>query len=410
MPESSKKNQIVWKTSQVHAIEASLNEQIAGIEKKLGVEGTKSFLRQEISSQVHGLQSQGVIKKFFLILHALENCRKGKRTSQKEVEDLYKMGMDILGYGGIKIQTSKMANLYTRLMLIRSSIECKAGNPLAAKFEQLAAYTLGSKSGSFTESHSVWRLGKEAFSLGQMVSALSYYGRVDLSALDTLGKEELRIDLLKALRLANLLEEADGLHNVSVHNDKPSEGFLFEVEWEASLRGIAKKRGGNLSPLAARLKRESPFYRSEYLLESLLFSYGTRDAAWRSWLPKLDTLIKAKKIDLKKQPVLYKFVRTVERIYDESFEVQVRFGFIRDVLDQIRNLDSPQSRLLVWLAIGRWLQSKKFLALAEICLGEYHSLSTKLTQGRCTDVFGIASDLEPKFPAIDLVKKGSGLP
>ncbi|MDQ3235537.1 MAG: hypothetical protein M3Q07_27315, partial [Pseudobdellovibrionaceae bacterium] len=113
-----------------------------------------------------------------------------------------------------------------------------------------------------------------------------------------------------------------------------------------------------------------------------------------SWSKRLEKLSKLTHgLDVQRNSGFHALAQSLEQAYDTDIPFAKRLSDIKRVITKIEVLRNIDQRLLVWLALARWLHRSNHRQIAAIVLYEYMSLSQKLSFGKHLDVLRLAEDL-----------------
>jgi hypothetical protein len=231
-------------------------------------------------------------------------------------------------------------------------------------------------------------IGINALRLGNTSLAIDFFQKGLRETEEPKTLDRLRLYLIKSTRLSGAIPEANQLvQQYAVQLTDPA--CVHELHWEKTC--IEASQTLDLSGLFQLTKEGSSHYTNTYPLELFFWAYAHPKTTWSRKVDKLSKLIHG--LDVQRNSGFHALAQCLEQAYDTDIPFAKRLSDIKRVITKIEVLRNIDQRLLVWLALARWLHRSNHRQIAAIVLYEYMSLSQKLSFGKHLDVLGMAEDL-----------------
>ena len=385
---------VQWRTKRVEAIKSQLAETIESWRNHSGKEEALNLILRRVSSLEDGTTVDEAIERFILVVHCLNHHRKFGGLSKSQVNNLVGLGYAILQVNGVKTQ-SPLGYLYGEIHLMLSEIEAGSGKNLEAAWERQLCIHLSGKNPPGGTSLNNLILGIHSLKLGASDLAMDYLLEAESSGLSAMNFEKARIMRLQALRLSQRTKEFYKLLSETTSMEDVSEQFQTEASWEAMCMAITEGKEHALRELVSNIGKGKLFYGSSYYLEAYLWIYAVQTKGFFDRLPKLSTLAKNKDVRVRRHP-LYKAIVEIDSAYQVDIPLSTRLKTMKKIISSIDNFSLIDKKLLIYMAIARWLLRFHFPELASLVYSQYRLLSLQLSLGKSIDALGIGSDIYEK--------------
>ena len=352
------------------------------------------FALSQISDLEKSATGTESLERFIYIVSALVHHERSGGLSLTQVDKLLELAYAILQIQGITPSKSRLAFLFGELHLVRSQIYRSEGDHWRAAWEQQVGHKLSKPSPPGGTGFQHLSFALRSVRLGQAATALHH---LDLAGdFELTANQQFRVELEKARinRLVHSFEVAESIIEGSLFDKTCPQSFRREFEWEALLNSFATSR--EFMPIIAAVSKGGTHYTASYILEAKLICFCQPTKEYIARIASMKTLSRNKDIHPQKMGSLYKAITTIEDCYDTEIPLILRLHRLGETLSRLNELLTIDKELMTLAAASRFLARSKSLALANLSLQEYRSLSEKLCSSRSKDALGLTSDLQEK--------------
>ncbi|MBF0440285.1 MAG: hypothetical protein HQK54_00105 [Oligoflexales bacterium] len=375
-----------WNRKKIDEIKKKVSDELSLMPQKEKL----PFLLSTISSLDVARSSEARLKAYVLIISALVHHQRYRGLKASQVENLLQRAYAILKLQGIKPGVSTLSFLFGEIHHVRSLIYRKDGLVWKSAWEQQLASYLSRPTVFGGKAFQAVSYGGRLLRLGHSMAAYQAFRSVPEMEYDKGRRELSYIGRIQALRLSGDFKRAKSEID-SVLSENLSDPARLEIEWEQKcILACCQK---DLSPLVMATLKKGSHYQSTYLVETFLWVSAASSRKWLERVTAMRTLARDAAVRPKKLELFFKAALTIEECYDIEIPLPLRLKKLGDLLSTIGMLLNIDKEMLVWLAATRWLVRIQCFSLAIYTLGEYESLSRRLSGGRNQDVFVIAQDL-----------------
>lgn len=390
--------QVGWRSSSIDSVKAEIKRELDALMKKDGEAAKLKYASRRIDELAQSSDQESQLRCFVYVMSVLVHQERYGGLSHAQIRKIVDISQSILMLQGIKAGTSKLSYLHGELHLVLSQIYRKSGEHWLALWEQQLSTYASARAKVGGKGFEMLSAANRNLRLGLAHIAIGQFAEAEKEKVEGSSFEKARLGRIKATRLAGELGEAQELCHATVtdHVKDFSEGGQLELAWEE--HSLIAQRENNPSSLINASKRGKPHYQSVFLLETFLWLKAHRSTLWLKQVSSIKTLARNK--DLKPQDLGFFFQACLEleRATDEAISPMVRLESLGYLISNTKHLLTIDRELLLWVAVIRWLIQNNRMMLVESALGEYQSLSLKLTSGKSRDVMNTAEDLIEKFP------------
>ncbi|WP_141735063.1 hypothetical protein [Oligoflexus tunisiensis] len=379
----------IWRRPNIEREKIGIKKELDQVLLSHREEGRLLYIIEQINQLSETRDAEKMLRRFILVMSALVHHYRFGGLGKRQINDLAMQGQEILRVVGVKPGHNQVAFLYSELHSILSDIhhsnhefaQALWERQLSAKIaimpaEHMARQNLGMGTCSL-------RLGNAALAIHALKNGLS-------QTEDPHTRDRIRVQLVKAMRLAGRLEETRELIQES-ENIIRDESCKLELQWQrVTLHASASQ---DLSEMIAITRKGMSHDASSYLMELYLWAAGQPKMKWLDRIPALDRSSGLVNINAQHHGQLQSITQSIAEAYDSTVPFIKRISEIKKVMPRIRDMPFVDHELLSWIAMARWLYRNRSYELAATVFMEYKSLSLKLSEGASGDILGLADDL-----------------
>lgn len=338
-----------------------------------------NYILEQIQILDVAKDSISMLRRFILIMSALVHHERVGGLGKKQINDLSILGEAILRVAGVKPGHSPISFLFSEMHSVMSDIHLGNGEFLPSLWERLLSAHLSAMPAEHMARQNLG-IGINALRLGNTALANDFFERGLRETEETKTLDRLRLYLIKSNRLSGDLVKAGQL--VQQYGEQFTDAAcIHELHWEKTC--LEASQTLDLAGLFQLSKEGGSHFTNTYPLEFFFWAYAHPKTSWAKGLGKL----------VAGNSGFHALAQSLEQAYDTEIPFAKRLSDIKRVITKIEVLRNIDQRLLVWLALARWLHRSNHRQIAAIVLYEYMSLCQKLSFGKKLDVLGLAEDL-----------------
>jgi hypothetical protein len=376
-----------WKKALIDETKKEIKIELDQVLRESGEAERLNYILEQIQLLDLAKDSVSMLRRFILIMSALVHHERFGGLGKKQIHDLANLGEAILRVAGVKPGHSPISFLFSEMHSVMSDIHLGNGEFLPSLWERLLSAHMSAMPAEHMARQNLG-IGINALRLGNTSLAIEFFQKGLRETEEPKTLDRLRLYLIKSTRLSGAIAEANQL----VQQYAPlltDPACVHELHWEKTC--IEASQTLDLSGLFQLTKEGSSHYTNTYPLELFFWAYAHPKTTWSRKVDKLSKLIHG--LDVQRNSGFHALAQCLEQAYDTDIPFAKRLSDIKRVITKIEVLRNIDQRLLVWLALARWLHRSNHRQIAAIVLYEYMSLSQKLSFGRHLDVLGMAEDL-----------------
>jgi hypothetical protein len=383
-----------WTITLVENEKSDIREELDAILAKSGSEAKLRHILSRIRDLDDDETHLGALRRFIYVVSALVHHLRHGDLKPQQVRNLYGLGQALLQSQEIPYGRSRLAFLYGELHLALSQVYRRDGEHWKATWEQHLSHILAREHLPGGESFYRMTAANRVLRHGDAPLAIAEYREAELLGLSGQSKEQCRIALVKALRLAGCIDEAGALL-IETRQDKLflnlSKIGLRELVWEELC--LAIQRGSELDKMLTTVNPKGDHREAIYMLEAILWSLCISKRSKTDEMASVKTIGRYRDLAAHRLGFFYEICQTLENCYDTDIPLPFRLNDLGAALARTSELVTVDKELLVWAASSRWLARIKLFSLARVTLLQYEALSLRLSGGRVRDVLGCLSDM-----------------
>ncbi len=378
-----------WKKGLIDETKKEIKIELDQVLKESGEAERLNHILEQIQLLDLAKDSKSMLRRFIFIMSALVHHERFGGLGKKQIYELSNLGQAILRVAGVKPGHSPISFLFSELHSIMSDIHLGNGEFLPSLWERLLSAHMSAMPAEHMARQNLG-IGINALRLGNTSLAIAFFEKGLQETVEPKTLDRLRLYLTKSTRLSgNLMKAKHWVQTFSPEITDPA--CVQEMRWEQTC--LEASQSMDLSGLFALADEGGSHFTNSYPLELFFWSYAHPKTLWSKRLPKLSVLANQKDLDPQRNSGLYALAQSLEQAYDTDIPFAKRLSDIKRVITKIEVLRNIDQRLLIWIALARWLHRSHHRQIAAIVLYEYMSLSQKLSFGKHVDVLGLASDL-----------------
>jgi hypothetical protein len=320
----------------------------------------------------------------------VEQARAGGLAATK-VRGLATLAEGILRVQGVAGEGSRLAFLRRDLALVMAQIHRRAGRHWQSAWEQTLAARHAAQASDASIGVDLVAAGRRLLRLGHARLALAKLDAASAFALTPRNRLGVAVARVQALRLAGRLDAAAAAIEAARASPSLPDEAPRELAWEALC--VAAQRTGDVAPLVAASGRRGTHHESTYFLETFCWTKASPTRGRAGRLPMVRSAARTRSLGATKAGLFFRCALTLEDAYETEAPMSTRLANVGAMLGRSRALVSVDKELLVWAASARWLMRAHAPELAALALGEYETLSRRLTSGASADALGVAADM-----------------
>ncbi|WP_141735172.1 hypothetical protein [Oligoflexus tunisiensis] len=376
-----------WKKALIDETKKEIKIELDQVLKESGETERLNFILEQIQLLDVAKDSVSMLRRFIFIMSALVHHERFGGLGKKQIHDLSNLGEAILRVAGVKPGHSPISFLYSEMHSVMSDIHLGNAEFLPSLWERLLSAHMSAMPSEHMARQNLG-IGINALRLGNTALAIEFFQKGLRETEESRTLDRLRLYLIKSTRLSGAIAEANQIVE-QYASQLTDPACIHELHWEKTC--IQASQTLDLSPLFQLSQDGGSHYTNTYPLELFFWAYAHPKTSWSKRLDKLSKLTHG--LDVQRNSGFYALAQSLEQAYDTDIPFAKRLSDIKRVITKIEVLRNIDQRLLVWLALARWLHRSNHRQIAAIVLYEYMSLSQKLSFGRHLDVLRLAEDL-----------------
>ncbi|HYX38532.1 MAG TPA: hypothetical protein VE954_35975 [Oligoflexus sp.] len=376
-----------WKKALIDETKKEIKIELDQVLRESGETERLNYILEQIQLLDLSKDSVSMLRRFIFIMSALVHHERFGGLGKKQIHDLSNLGEAILRVAGVKPGHSPISFLFSEMHSIMSDIHLGNGEFLPSLWERLLSAHLSAMPAEHMARQNLG-IGINALRLGNTALAIEFFQKGLRETEESKTLDRLRLYLIKSTRLSGDIIKADQLvQQYAPQLTDPA--CVHELHWEKTC--ISASQSLDLGELFKLSMEGGTHYTNTYPLELFFWAYAHPKTSWSKRLEKLSKLTHG--LDVQRNSGFHALAQSLEQAYDTDIPFAKRLSDIKRVITKIEVLRNIDQRLLVWLALARWLHRSNHRQIAAIVLYEYMSLSQKLSFGKHLDVLRLAEDL-----------------